>query len=316
YNSLFYPFSIYVHELINFYKFFPKFQHTEKLKYHLTITETPIKEYLLNQVEKHKALGLHFMKEKKWGQAITNLKDAEKLSPNDIDVLLNLANSCYYNKYYDEELSTRLKIANIDENIEINLDGLFWCYDRIENISKCIFYIDKLLMINENNSQYHRMKGSKLEELGDFKKSLNSFTEAIKLDPKEPKNFHSRAYLNLYINDLDSAYSDIKMAEKLNHTKTDILNCYANYYRLKNDIAKALESINTALKLSYDAILLGTKAVIYSTNGEDDLFYEYLIKAIDAGAATHRLYPDIKEKYRDNPKFKEILEKYNQKLYL
>jgi tetratricopeptide (TPR) repeat protein len=316
YNSLFYPFSIYVHELINFYKFFPEFKHTEKLKYQLTITETPIKEYLLNQLEKYKALGLHFMKEKKWGQAIANFKDAEKLSPNNIDVLLNLANCFNNNKYYDDELFTRLKIADIDENLEINIEGLFWYYDIKENTSKCIFYVDKLLDIDENNSEYNRMKGIKLEELGDFKKSLSFITKAIKLNPKDSDNFHSRTYLNLYLNNLDDAYEDLKMAEKLNHNKSDVLNCYANYYRLKNDIAKALEFINKALTLSNDAILLGTKAVIYSTNGEDDLFYEYLIKAIDAGAAAHRLYPDIKEKYRDNPKFKEILEKYNQKLYL
>jgi tetratricopeptide (TPR) repeat protein len=315
YNSLFYPFSIYVHELINFYKFFPKFQHTEKLKYQLTITETPIKEYLLNQVEKYKALGLHFMKEKKWGQAITNFKDAEKLSPNNIDVLLHLANCFNYNKYYDDELFTRLKIADIDESIEINIEGLFWHYSRKENTSKCIFYVDKLLDIDKNNSKYNRMKGIKLEELGDFKKSLNFITKAIKLDPKASDNFHSRAYLNLYLNNLDDAYEDLEMAEKLNHKKSDVLNCYANYYRLKNDIPKALECINTALESNDDAILLGTKAVIYSTNGEDDLFYEYLIKAINAGAAAHRLYPDIKEKYKNNPKFKEILEKYNQKLY-
>lgn len=316
YNSLFYPFSIYVHELINFYKFFPEFQHTEKLKYQLTITETPIKEYLLNQVEKYKALGLHFMKEKKWGQAITNFKDAEKINPNNIDILLHLANSFQYNKYYDDELITRLKIDSIDKKNEINNESLFWYYDREQNTSKCIFYANKLLDIDENNSEYYRMKGIKLEELGDFKKSINFITEAIKLNPKDSTNFHTRAYLNLYLNNLDDAFKDLEMADKLNHNKSDVLNCYANYYRLKNNIPKALECIDTALKSSEDATLLGTKAVIYSTNGEDELFYKYLIKAINAGAAAHRLYPDIKEKYKNNPKFKEILEKYNQKLYL
>lgn len=130
-NSHFYPYSIFVQEIISFYRFFPVYKHEEKLSSQLKLTETPLRDYLLNEKEKYSALGAHFMKENNWAQAIINYKAAVKLDESNINYKLNLAN-CYNNsKQYDDELILRNKVNDIEVNNENNIVGFFNLVDSI-----------------------------------------------------------------------------------------------------------------------------------------------------------------------------------------
>ena len=52
-------------------------------------------------------------------------------------------------------------------------------------------------------------------------------------------------------------------------------------------------------------------ATIYASMGEDENFYKYLEKAFeDKEGEANMLYPDIKEKYKNEPKFIDLLKKY------
>lgn len=315
YNSFFYPYSMHVHELINFYRYFPEFQHQEKLKSQLKITETPIREYLLNQIEKHKALASHFMKDKQWGQAIINLKGAEKLKPNNVEILVNLANCYHYNKYFEDELKTRMQIETLDENNISNLEGLYWHYEKQKNATKCIQYSDKLISLDSEDDSFWTLKAVALEALGNHRSALEHFQKAVFLNPEVSQNYYSISNLHLYFNELDEALASIQKASDLNHKKLDICNFYGNYYRLKGDYSEALKHVDEGLDIEHEAILLGTKAVIYSALGDEDEFYKYLEQAIKAGAGADRLFPDIKEKYKGIERFEQLLQKYNQVLY-
>jgi tetratricopeptide (TPR) repeat protein len=384
-NSCFYPYSIFVQEIISFYRYFPAYKHEEKLKSQLKLTETPLRDYLLNEKEKHSALGAHFMKENNWAQAIVNYKGALKVDENDVPNLLNLANCFHYNKEKEEEFSLRIKIQNKDSINENNLKGLFDLYFKEKkDYNNSLKIANKLIVINENNGGYFNFRGVSFKHLKNYDKALKDYNKAIKINPKESLFYNNRAnvyYLlkdfknsildlnaaleldpnnddyfysrstsfteqNKYkmaIDDLNSAISinkkdydylitradnymylslfeealkDIKKAEALGAKMTSVYHSYSNYYRLTNAFDKALENIIKADELKKDFRHTGTKATIYASMGDHDSFYKYLEMAINEGAEANLLYPDIKDKYKNEPRFVALLHKYKQEIFL
>ncbi|KFF19124.1 SIR2 family protein [Flavobacterium hydatis] len=385
-NSVFYPYSIHVQELISFYKYFPRHKHKEKLKSQLKLTETPLKNYLLNTKQKYSALGSHFMQEKNWAQAIVNYKEAIKLDENNIADLMNLA-SCYHlNKDYDDEICIRIKITSIESDEENNLNALFDLYFTYKkDFTNSLDISNKLLAIHNDNADYFNYQAISLKNLKEYEKALEAYNEAIRISPKDSSFYTNRAIIYFYElkniemsirdwnsaiefqpdndinyfnralifyelkefvksnNDLDIAYSinkkeleyliskaanymylslfkealsNIKEAESLGCDKDVIYHTYSNYYRLTGDFDKALEYISKAESLKKDVKLIGTKATIYSSMGNDEKFYEYLEESFREGAEAMALFPDIKDKYEAEPLFLNLLKKYNQDFYI
>lgn len=350
YNSIFYPYSTYVQEIISFYKFFPKYKHEEKLKSQLKLTETPLKDYLLNQKEKYSALGSHFMQQNLWSQAIINYKEASKIDENDIFILLNLANCFHYNKEIKDEFSLRKKIEKKAPLNESNLSKLFLIYLEEKDYVYCLKIANQLIEIEDNINNYYRYRGVSNKMLGNIKESIDDLSKAIKLDPKDDLSYSHRAeifqnvgefeksnadyekaieldeqttdnYLHrasnyLALSMFKEALFDIKQAESVNNKDNEeIYNAYSNYYRLIGDFDKAFEYIEKAEKLKTQYNFVGTKATIYASMGQEQEFYKFLEEAFKAGGNVNSLYHDIKVKFKNEPEFKSLLVKYNQKIY-
>jgi tetratricopeptide (TPR) repeat protein len=351
-NSIFYPYSIHVQEIISFYKFFPIYKHKEKLTSQLKLTETPLKDYLLNSKQKYKALGSHFMQEKNWSQAIVNYKKFIELDENNILVLLNLANCYHNNKEKSEEFSLRTTVQNIEPKNENNLRGFFDLYfHEKKDYINSLDIANQLLAINDNNSDYFYYRGISCNKLKNYENAIFDFNKAIDINLKVKSDhyYYGRAgvfyeqkeyakanndldiaisinkedyqYLlekatnNMYLSLFDNALSDIEKARSLGSNKDSLYHVYSNYYRLTNDFPKAFEYIEKAEKLKADFRFTGTKATIYASMGEDDNFYKYLEKAFEEGADADLLFPDIKDKYKSEPKFIALLEKYKQEIF-
>ncbi|MBE8726795.1 SIR2 family protein [Flavobacterium hungaricum] len=349
YNSFLFPYSLYVQEIISFYRFYPKYKHEEKLKSQLKLTETPLKDYLLNEKQKYSALGSHFMQEKTWSQAIVNFKKALKIDENDISNLLNLAN-CYKNKKEkDKEFSLRLKIKDKDPKNENNLAKLFVLYYEFKkdfNISLQI--ANELLIIDNNQEKYYNYKGMSLNNLGHRKEAAEDLTKSISLKPNDDTYHYNRSiiyyddaeyqksiydvnkameitkdsdeflihrasnYLALLM--YDEALEDIKLAESLSKEKGEIYNVYSNYYRIIGNFEKAFEYIEKAEKVEKQVSFTGTRATIYGSMGDTVNFYKFLEISLNDGGNVNSLYPDVKNKFKDEPEFNALMSKYNQKI--
>lgn len=351
-NSRFYPYSIYVQEIISFYRYFPLYKHDEKLKSQLKVTETPLRDYLLNEKEKYSALGAHFMKENNWAQAIINYKGALKLDENNIAYLLNLAN-CYKNtKEYDDEFSLRIKVKNSEANNKNNLSGLFTLYYNIKkdyitsldianqlitiddkvadsyykrgmsyyglnNYKEAVLDFSKAIDINlkANPDHYYYSRAKVYYAQREYLKSNNDLDVALAINKKESDYLIEKALNNIYLFLFDDALQDIEKAKNLGSKKDVLYHTYCNYYRLTKDFEKAFLYINKAKKLKIDCRFTGTEATIYASMGDDDNFYKYLEKAFEAGATANLLYPDIKDKYKNEPQFIALLQKYKQEIF-
>lgn len=348
-NSQFYPYSMFIQEIISFYKFFPVYKHEEKLKSQLKLTETPLRDYLLNEKQKYSALGVHFMKENNWSQAKANYKAALKLDENDISLLLNLAN-CYHNsKQFNDEFAIRIKVKNLDENNESNLHGFFnlYYYERkefknsldvanqlvtindkepdyfyykgcsyteLQKYDEALENIDIAISIDSKEEMYYSEKGTIFYKMNEFEKSNNEIDNAISINNKNPRYFIEKATNYMFLSLYDKALDDLKTAEIFGGNEGFIYNAYANYYRLTSDFNKAFENVERAKKIKKAFNFTGTTATIYASMGDNDNFYKFLEMAINEGADVNLLYYDIKEKYKKDSKFIALLQKYKQEI--
>jgi len=350
-NSQFYPYSMFVQEIISFYRYFPVYRHEEKLKSQLKLTETPLRDYLLNEKQKYSALGAHFMKENNWAQAIINYKGALKLDENNIAYLLNLANCYDKNKQYDEEFSLRIKVKNLEANNENNLSSIFYLYfNERKDYKNSLDIANQLILINDKVADNFYYRGISYRELRDYENAIIDLNKAIDINPKSENHYYyerarvlyeqkeyakaiedldiaisinkddfdyfiEKATNYLYLSLFEEAFREIEKAKSMNVKKEDLYHFYSNYYRLTKDFEKAFDYIEKAKKVSTDFRLTGTKATIYSSMGDDDNFYIFLEKAFEEGGEAYMLFPDIKDKYKNEPKFIHLLQKHKQELY-
>lgn len=344
YNSYFFPYSIYVQEIISFYRFFPKYKHEEKLKSQLKLTETPLKDYLLNEKQKYSALGTHFMQEKSWSQAIINFKKALELDENNIPYLLNLANCYKNNKEKDKEFSLRIEIKNKDPKNEDNLSSLFvlYFYEK-KDYNICLQIANELLAIDDESDKYYNFRGTSYNRLGfkkeaieditksinlnsenddyyynrslifydegEYQKSINDINNAIRINENSDEHFLQRSSSYLVLSQFDEALEDIKHAESISKHQGEVYNSYSNYYRLTGDFDKAFEYIKKAEDSKKQYNYTGTKATIYASMGDITNFYKFLEIALQEGGKIESLYPDIREKFKNEPEFISLAKK-------
>jgi len=261
YNSLLFPYSTYIQEIISFYKFFPKFKHEEKLKSQLKLTETPLKDYLLNQKEKHSALGAHFMREENWSQAIVNFKESIKLNSNDIEILLNLANCYYYSKDSDNEFLTRIKVQNLESLNEYNLQGLFHIFFKHKkDFHKALDIADQLININNETADYYHYKGISLKELKEYEKALEDLNLAIELNPDNHFYYVTRADVYFSLNKNKKSLSDWNNALKFETKDASIYFNRSLVYSRQEKYIDAIKDLDAAILIDKNSTYLLNRA--------------------------------------------------------
>ncbi|CAM3827203.1 MULTISPECIES: SIR2 family protein [Flavobacterium] len=245
YNSAFYPYSVYVQELIGFYKFFPKHIHEAKLKSQLILTETPLKDYLLNEKEKFSALGNHFMRNENWAQAIVNYKKSVEYGESDLQDLLNLANCYNNNKEYNKEYEIRNKIINKEPKNENNLIGFFDFYlKQKKNFKKALEISETLLSIDKNNAKYYNLKGISCGSLKNNEKAILSFNKAIDLDSNVSGYYKNRAKCFMNLKENEKSIIDWNKAIELDPEEIDNYYSRSHCYYWQEEYLNAIDDLN------------------------------------------------------------------------
>jgi tetratricopeptide (TPR) repeat protein len=100
----------------------------------------------------------------------------------------------------------------------INLGATYFEMERFDDSVKALFeaakYTSSLRWVIFNNI------GRAYSSLGDFKDALEAFTQAIKLEPKDPRAYSSRARLYLVLGRGDLAVADVQTLLKLKGWKS------------------------------------------------------------------------------------------------
>lgn len=309
YNSFFYPFSVYVQEIISFYKFFPVLKHKEKLKSQLVLTETPLKDYLLNEKHKFGALGFHFMKEKNWSQAIVNFKEAIRIDPNNTSDLINLANCYNSNSDYNNELSIRINIQNIEPLNEDNLIGLFDLYfDIRKNFIDSLKIAQNLIDIDSNNSDYYNCCGLSNAELKQYDKAFENYSKAIKIDPDNVAIYNNRANLYSSIDKYENALSDWNSAININSKDDNFYYSRALILTKQRKYIDSNKDLDIAISINKKFEYLLRKADNYLFSLDFDNALKEIEKAENLNSNKEEIYHFYSNYFRLNKDFKKAFE--------
>ena len=313
------PYLNYVNEFFSFYKFFPSIEKKVKDKTDI-IFFNKLKNYLLSKVEHHRAVARGFMLNKNYDKAITHFKSLLELKNDDLHALSNLANCYNILKIVDKELSTRLLLEekNSKDFQNLSLIGVIY-YDK-GKYQESLNYCEKVLEIKADEGKFYFNRGASRNGVRDYDKAIEDFNKSIELGYKisdvylgRGNSFTEKGFFNEAMDDYNCALENCSEDNRYFVTQSK-----ANIYRKQKKFEEAFEILEEALKLEKDkkkhGVIYGTKATIYSNMGDDDEFYRYLEKSFKLKAKAWWLLDDIKDKYRKEKKFNELLEKYNQSI--
>lgn len=344
------PYLNYINEILNFYQNFPNV--AKEINQKTTIVKFKnFKNHLLNAIEHHRALARQFMIQNDFGKAKQHYRDLLKLDEKDSDAMFNLANCLAQNskeKEYDEHLNLRLKIANLVDDNADNFYQIGRLYSEKGKQNKAIKYFDKAINCDNKNASFFNARGISKRHLKDFQSSIEDYNKAIELDGDFVGYYHNRGIAKYELENYKDAHSDFEIAIskgtdnyesykarafcreslldfkgalvdydkalELDNSNKDVLNSKANLLRKIKRTDEAHRIIDRIISNDKNGVYLGTKAAIYSSQGHDDKFYEYLEKSFMKNSKVKWLEKDVKEKYKNEDRFILLLKKYNQTL--
>jgi tetratricopeptide (TPR) repeat protein len=228
--------------------------------------------------------------------------------------------------FYRGIIKSRLKEhkgAILDYNIAITLDDKNATFFNSRGYSKrnlkdfegALLDSNIAITLDDKNATFFNRRGYVKRDLQDFEGALQDFNKAIELDPKNSDYFDNRGTVKVDLEDNKGAILDYNKAIELDDKNASAYNGKANSLRRINNYDEALNFIDLAININEeDGRHYGTKATIYASQGNDKKFYELLEIAFQLNAKAWWLSDDIKEKYKEEKRFQELLKKYDQSL--
>lgn len=314
-NDRYFPFAGYIQEFVSFIKNFPTLQHKKLIDTQLKITSTPLKDYLLSDIEKYRILGIHFHKEQNWGQAIVNFEKYLQLKQDDLTVLDNLANCYLNNKEFEkakntskiimskfpDERSNLLRLANIyiqegkfelalemlEKYIDINSENAEVHFRKAAILIELEKYNEALVSVKKsdelsyhNKSDLYHLYGIIYKYLDEFDESLHFLSKSLSLDDQNASVFVDRADLYDNLGDYDNAIIDIEKAINIEPKETYLM--AKAYYMLNiNDFVGFLAQLSKIK--SKDGAYYNLLANYYRLTGEYENAFANIEKAISMG---------------------------------
>jgi tetratricopeptide (TPR) repeat protein len=257
--------------------------------------------------------------------------DKSKTNEEKSKTLIEIAYTYKTKEEYNEALRCLNEALKLDKNNarRVNIEKGFIKED-LEDFDEALKYYDlafKESKTNEEKSRTLCFRGDVYLEKEMYEEALEDFNKSTVLDNKNFGAYAFIANLNLKVNKLNEAIESCKLA--LNKVdglidRSNILRIKAGVYRqqekykkalkLLDKISKELKNVATINEKQELGKVYGTMASIHSDIGDDDKFYEFLEKSFELKTKAKWLFNDIKEKYKNEARFKELLKKYNQKL--
>ena len=139
-------------------------------------------------------LGVAFQREEEFEEAIASFKKALELSPNVAETYLHLGRTYLANKQGDEALKCAEKALELNPNlasaIRLKTKASFAAVVG-ENGQ---FHLDKEILEHPESAFPQALKGSRLQELGDFEAAEKSLLRSISIEPNQGLAYYILAH--------------------------------------------------------------------------------------------------------------------------
>ena len=253
----------------------------------------------------------------------------------------------YLNNYKFEEA-----LAYSKEAFVIDADGaialLLYCYRLLGDYDNALYYCDRAIDIDPTNYTFLFQKAEIFKAQGKYQDAIATYDACVIHDPVNGEAYYSRGIVKMTSGDLDGAVEDFTMAITLNPDEARFYlrrgQAYAKKGNSKSaeaDYKKAIEKDATTQNtwVSCMAFLcLGQKekafevvnainaenpdssngyfvmSRLYALSGEYDKSLEFMDKCLAKGYDVSA-YTGLFEfnPMRENPQFKELIEKYTKR---
>ncbi|SFU34579.1 Tetratricopeptide repeat-containing protein [Pustulibacterium marinum] len=151
--------------------------------------------------------------------AFTAYKEAEKLDPNHIGVLSDLAN--VYLETGDSKKAIELmeRCLEIDKNFSLAYTNLGFTYQKLGKHKKALEYFDKSIELDPEVALTYNNRGYSELKLGMFEEALIDINKSLEMFPDNSYAYRNRAILYLELDDKVKACEDLYQALELDFTE-------------------------------------------------------------------------------------------------
>ena len=234
--------------------------------------------------------------------AIEQLGYCLDVNPTDADswrnmVILNIMDDNYADAIKASEKALEYNPDNLDL-----YQYVAGCYHQMKSYSKAISIYMKILELTDSTDLQRRSEiitgiGDTYSELGDTIKTVESYEQALEIDPNNSSALNNYAYyLAQRGQDLDRAERMAALAVKYEPENANFIDTYAWVYFAKKDYKMALLYIKRAVELDDDNHLLEHYGDILWFNDEKEAAVEQWIKALDMDPDNELLQREVKDK--------------------
>jgi tetratricopeptide (TPR) repeat protein len=191
----------------------------------------------------------------------------------------------YRGTAYAELIEYNKAIHDYNKAIELNPGNaesyinLAYCFDKINEVDKAVDQSTKAIEIDPNLMFAYENLGNYLQKKGEYDKAVSLYNKGLEIDILNDKLYNNRSDVYRFLGDYDNAFSDIYKAIDLNVS---------------------------------EPVYFGTLAEIFASSGKVEEFYFNLNIALGMGmnAESMKTAKDVYEKFRDEERFHNILNKY------
>lgn len=245
----------------------------------------------------------------------------DKLDPKELN---DFNNKVKAEKIYQRALNSKDEIEKIELlNKAIDLckvdaryyDSLADIYDNLRDYNKAI---EKSLIANElddNNADFKINLGVYFSNLKKYEEAISWYNKAILVNNYDPIPFRNKINALRNLNKIDEAIEVCNnFLTTINPNDAFILNSRADLLRTTYKIKEAYADIYKAIEIDANQnIFYGTLAEICFEDNKMNEFYMNLSIALQKGIDAKMLNSakDVYEKVKDEPRFIELLERYN-----
>jgi tetratricopeptide (TPR) repeat protein len=234
--------------------------------------------------------------------AIEQLGYCLDVNPTDADswrnmVILNIMDDNYADAIKASEKALEYNPDNLDL-----YQYVAGCYHQMKSYSKAISIYMKILELTDSTDLQRRSEiitgiGDTYSELGDTIKTVESYEQALEIDPNNSSALNNYAYyLAQRGQDLDRAERMAALAVKYEPENANFIDTYAWVYFAKKDYKMALLYIKRAVELDDDNHLLEHYGDILWFNDEKEAAVEQWSKALDMDPDNELLQRKVKDK--------------------
>ncbi|SHL56136.1 Tetratricopeptide repeat-containing protein [Chryseobacterium carnipullorum] len=272
-NENFHPYAGIIQEFASFLINYPSIQHKKLLDTQIKLTSTPLKDYILNEKEKFRALGIYFLKEKNLGQAIINFNKYLELEPKDHMILYNLETTYIRNKEVDKAKDIVFKIKDLYPTDIDNLLNLIKIYIDEKKYKEGFEISDECIAINKNNAEVYHLRAWLLYNEGNFEKALSELEISKELNYRDKVGLNDTfSTIHFRLKNYETSLKYINEAIKLNASSSNIKDADLYYnrsqvYEALNNYGNAIKDIDFAISIKQDPLYTLDKIFILLKTG-------------------------------------------------